>query len=428
MKDEICRRASFLKLRIVPRPGQWKLDDKIKWLDNNTITKAHDVQYITKTNDEYKQSLLAVIQEQSTITKPGKWSGPLPYLRLIHCMVEDDVKIEFNRRCDVLSNRYELDARNSDQAKKSFFELCADKWNDPSFNPWTMIVGETHSDYAAPIYCSHLSVSRMSPATSEKVAEKFGYMRLKLTDIIINFEMSGGGDGQKCEKKKNDAGTGTGTGTGGDSDSDEDSDSDIDSENEEDNNHFGSLKTKDGSIRKNFLQEFPPYLLYFWDMLELHGMTSSAMQKISEEHSAGSAGKVPRASFETPGAQTEQRKKKANTVNSTAEVVALAEVNKNLSDAVVHFKSSSYDDTRDRLTRALEHAQRERNIFFKDQDNVAEKAFGQSDQSDEYKVYFRKRLEEYKIELAKADLLVQKAEKNLENHIASRELFGSNIN
>jgi hypothetical protein len=51
-------------------------------------------------------------QQQQQREAGGNWRGKLPHLRLIHCLVQDDIKMAYLRRADALT-RLQLDSRNS---------------------------------------------------------------------------------------------------------------------------------------------------------------------------------------------------------------------------------------------------------------------------------------------------------------------------
>ena len=59
------------------------------------------------------------------------WTGNYPYLRLIHCLIDnDDIKRAFLYRNDVDSTRMTEENRNSvDKCQKTVWELLSDKWN-----------------------------------------------------------------------------------------------------------------------------------------------------------------------------------------------------------------------------------------------------------------------------------------------------------
>ena len=72
--------------------------------------------------------------------------------------------------------------------------MVAENWNDESFSPTTS-VKETHLDFRRPISIPFDAVSNLSPATPEKVEEKWNSMNLALKRGITNWERSGQGDG-----------------------------------------------------------------------------------------------------------------------------------------------------------------------------------------------------------------------------------------
>ena len=45
------------------------------------------------------------------VSRGGNWRGSIPYLHLILCLTQDDIKFAFMRRADAQSHQ-ELDARN----------------------------------------------------------------------------------------------------------------------------------------------------------------------------------------------------------------------------------------------------------------------------------------------------------------------------
>jgi hypothetical protein len=83
----------------------------------------------------------------------NSWTGSVPYLRLLHCIIDCNVTREaFLCRNDVM-DRQELDARNSPSRPDTGYKRIAKKWNDPTFN-LTTCVSSCHSDFAVSIDCS----------------------------------------------------------------------------------------------------------------------------------------------------------------------------------------------------------------------------------------------------------------------------------
>jgi len=74
------------------------------------------------------------------------------------------------------------------------------KWNDPQFSPMSMII-DLHSDFFDMITINHDVVSDMTPATLEKVKEKWDGLVHELKRGIANWERSRQGDGGYLEEE-----------------------------------------------------------------------------------------------------------------------------------------------------------------------------------------------------------------------------------
>ena len=131
----------------------------------------------------------------------------------------------------------------------------------------TSVKPDTHSDFAAPIYCAFESVSHMQPATPEKVEEKWNSMNLALKRVIQNWERSGQGSGGFINE---------------DDICDERDEDDDDSNNNFSSSAFGTLSGRAPQsleLRRNFVDGRSTYLLYLWDMLCEHDLFKSSMQQ-----------------------------------------------------------------------------------------------------------------------------------------------------
>ena len=225
----------------------------------------------------------------------NSWTGSVPYLRLVHCIIDCDVTREaFLRRNDVMDGQ-ELDARNSPSRPDTGYKRIAKKWNDPTFNPTTCVspcVSPCHSDFAVSIDCSYVRVSALMPADATMVKNRLSALRAKLLGIISRWETSGQGDGGRHN---------------------EENDDNNDDTNEEDNNDSvpGSIPVcvsvpgsesrvergvhgeKDGwggldgrpqfalDSRENFLLGNPSWYLYFWEMADTYQLLDSTMQRLN---------------------------------------------------------------------------------------------------------------------------------------------------
>ena len=63
-----------------------------------------------------------------------RWHGLIPWLRLCHCVLEEDV-MRAQKDDHEWAGCEGIDGRNSTSGEKTFFELCAKKLNYPGFHP-----------------------------------------------------------------------------------------------------------------------------------------------------------------------------------------------------------------------------------------------------------------------------------------------------
>jgi hypothetical protein len=195
--DEIGRRSP---INSIPRCSNWRAKKCNEWLTNNPILHEDDISFLVTESNRFKATIVDAVTEQqngpsvngTSGTSGGSWRGSVPYLRLILCLLENDIKEKYLRRGDTMS-RQELDGRNSEQRDPTVYEMIADRWNSSDFNP-TLSVSTVHEDYRTPVDCSHQEVCNLQPATSSKVQNSLSSMRADLIRIIQNWERSGQGD------------------------------------------------------------------------------------------------------------------------------------------------------------------------------------------------------------------------------------------
>ena len=115
---------------------------------------------------------------------------------------------------------------------------------------------DLHADFSNPIHIRHSRVAALSPATPDKVQEKFSTMNVNLVRIVRNWERSGQGDGG------------------------------IDVENDGDEDgEFGQLDNRSGGAlctRSGFLGGNQPYLLYLWEMLNKYQLLSTSFTELDK--------------------------------------------------------------------------------------------------------------------------------------------------
>jgi len=100
-------------------------------------------------------------------------------------------------------------------------------------------------------------VAALSPATPDKVQEKFSMMNGNLVRIVRNWERSGQGDG------------------GIDVENDGDEDGDF---GQLSNHSHGALHTRSGFLGTN-----QPYLLYLWEMLNKYQLLCTAFTELDND-------------------------------------------------------------------------------------------------------------------------------------------------
>ena len=282
-RAEILRRAKLFGIKPEPRPKAWPVPKLTEWLEVNPIATDEDVQFLRATVASEKIKLTEAVQSASAeadiLTGKSSWIGKIPYLRLIHSLVDDDtIKGAFLHRTDIPSARIHLDNQKSvNKRPKTVWEMLAAKWNDPDFSPATEEIPDLHSDFVVSQVLTWSSVESLTPATPEKCQEKFASMGVKLKRIIANWERSGQGDGGILHD-------------------DEGSEAAEDEASPEGNDRglpaFGSLNNRRrGALdhRCHFVDYNQSYLLYLWHMLDKHSLLQSSIQRLDDSVAASNA-------------------------------------------------------------------------------------------------------------------------------------------
>jgi hypothetical protein len=286
LRDEVTRRSELDSTRTnFPKPKGWHATKCHDWLKENPITTDNDIAFLFKKAKEVKQVVANDTQKTPTASnnQPSgdaeqgiRWFGPLPYLRLIHCLMEDDVKDKWIHRNDPKTIQ-DIDARNSDVREENVFEIIANRWNSDSFNPTTM-VSSRHVDFSSAIDIGIQATSEFSRASPTKVKDKLAKMKCDLTKIINNWERSGQGEGGRLDEVD-----------------DDEEDSGIGKEVTSNEVKYEWGRTRSGAFdcRESFLGSYPSYLLYFWDVLENNNLFKTTMNRLSDDAGASSANDVP---------------------------------------------------------------------------------------------------------------------------------------
>jgi hypothetical protein len=114
---EISRRANLYNVLPVPRPTNWKRHQIIEWLEQNPIREYNCIQFLRCEVAKLRDILARVQQQEADLSSASRvrtnWRGTVPYLCVILCLTDDNVKRLFLNRANART-RQELDGRNSE--------------------------------------------------------------------------------------------------------------------------------------------------------------------------------------------------------------------------------------------------------------------------------------------------------------------------
>ena len=271
-----------------PSSKNWDKTKLMKWLEEHPIIAAEDAAFLKQAVASRKRTAVNAARETEfereqllavdvAGKKYKKWSGRLPYLRLIHALVDnDDIKVAYLRRGDIPSGRMAVDNRNTEEAKAAnVWQMMADKWNDESFVPATASEPDWHFHYARSETITLDTVSDFLPPTADKVKDRFESMMTILKRTIPKWERSGQGEG------------------GHNGDDDDDHDGDDDGDNGDENNDDEESGDKPGfgvlagrscfalSKIQDFFENSNSYV-YLWHMIARHQLIASSMNMLAD--------------------------------------------------------------------------------------------------------------------------------------------------
>jgi hypothetical protein len=344
---EVQRRAAILFANNplhIPKANNWSITRSVEWLESNPLQDSDDLLFLKNEVNKLRNVAFSTLAEEAiaTVDAPTakKWRGSAPYMRLIMCLVDDDVKASYVRHADTMT-REVLDARNSDVRPPSAFELLANKWNDDSFHPIAP-ASTCHEDFTNATDCSFDTVNDLLPATAQKVKDALASFRTDLTRIIGKWETSGQGDGGHLEQSD-----------------DDDSHPDLrpPPANEVTTVPFGALYRRSAralTTRSDFLRGRPSYLLYFWDMADHHQLLQTSLQRFSEDSGASDASST-RTDI-TPAADSARRRRQlhSESVAVSADMQSFSASVKSMIDAEQSrtVRQADRDDKRQQMKAA----------------------------------------------------------------------------
>jgi hypothetical protein len=255
--------------KVGPRPKQWSLSKIQEWLEDHPVLNPADISFLKREVASRKEILEAARKEEEEDNArlgAGNWNATA-CMRLIHALIDhDEIKAKFLNRLDLPAGRSAVENRAQIQAT-NVWHLMADKWNDKNFEPETASLPEVHSEFALSDIILHIEVANLTPATAEKVEDKWSSMILEMNRCIANWQKSGQGEGG------------------------------IDDADNVSDREFGSLSNRSQhalATRETYFKDRQLYLLYLWCMLDKHALLGSALQKLNNSVSAtNGAGGVP---------------------------------------------------------------------------------------------------------------------------------------
>jgi hypothetical protein len=199
----------------------------------------------------------------------GKWrDSAIPHLRLILCLIEDDIQPKFLRRDYGLPRCLEKVGARS-KSTTTVYELIADRWNSDTFNP-ILPSSNVHTDFRQPTDCSYANVAGLTRATARTVENHISAMRADLIQIIIRWESNGQGDSVTEQQRQQLRRSGYPV--------------------------FGKLGGRTAAAlqtRANFLDGTPSYLLILWELADEHHLLASTLQRLANGVGAADASSAP---------------------------------------------------------------------------------------------------------------------------------------
>lgn len=332
---EVIRRAGCIQQQQVPKAANWNMNKCTEWLLTNPVTAEQDISFLKKEVQKLRNIAASALSEsdEGEFSAGSPWRGNLPFLRLILCIIQDDIKDKYRRYGAVMS-RLELDGRNSENRPPNVFELIADRWNDSTFNP-TAPVSDCHHDYLCAIPCSYSLVDMLLPATPQKVKDHIAAIRTDLNRIISRWEQSGQGDGGRHGSDDED-GSSENSGSAG--------------EEERAPVPFGALARRPAfalNSREAFLNGRPSYLLYFWEVADSHQLLQTTVQRIDDGTAASDAASVPTSvSYSTARSAVREVSRQLKTADQHRDILTLSQSINSLNES---------ETTRTRMTERGEN-------------------------------------------------------------------------
>lgn len=242
------------------------IQDLIDILKSNDALREEDLAYLNTRFSQYKklcqQQIAESLSGDNNLNTSSNSNSSSPAInqrityddriRLIEAFLSDQAKPHMQSIQECFT-RQQLDARNSDVAPKDYFDIVADVFNDAQWIPRTKAYPDLHPELADPRDVPF----NLWIATGARAKDKYFEMKTILHSMIVNWEKSGNGGGQRADTAP-------------------------------DFGNFNGDEVVDGDDRANFLPHGGQthYLLYFWERFDEEGFLQFTLARIPPEKAA----------------------------------------------------------------------------------------------------------------------------------------------
>lgn len=192
LKKEGRRRAIVAGLTI-PANANWKCPQLIQYLLDNPPSDE-DARHCLNTAEAFK----AIKKTEQLRSSSSVLAKKLRKLRMFHALFDEEIRDKFFARNDQISRRA-LDARNSEDRDKDYYELACDLYNDPS----RQYRSEVFPELGAPFDASHALLAPIEGlrADRKEVKDFLVDMRGNLTKLMADYKQSGNGTGNLVQEE-----------------------------------------------------------------------------------------------------------------------------------------------------------------------------------------------------------------------------------
>jgi hypothetical protein len=186
--EEVLRRCASRKITPVKCKNYLK-PRLLTWLSENPIDDPADVAFLVLEEGRFRKVFTDAQEEKENNPLTNKetsrnksWTHNDPFLRLYHCLIEDNVKKAFLKKDDALT-RQQLDANKSTKRSPTWAELARDRFNEPTFIPESFELMDLHQDFDHAI---RLEFEHMpGPITADEVKWRLADCRGKLLMVSL---------------------------------------------------------------------------------------------------------------------------------------------------------------------------------------------------------------------------------------------------